>query len=120
MCLEFGNNKPGAGFSSITEEAMLALVAHTTEERETWAKTMDKEREWGKVLAKDGRAFPLCSMTPLVVLLVPHEEANRVEGGATVWGSPGDQWAVKVTAIRGLGRLPEGWASAAPLSRAPH
>lgn len=84
---------------------MLALTAHTTEERETWAKTTDKKREWCKVLAKDGRAFPLCSMPPLVVLLLLHEEANRVEGRATVWGSPGDQWTVKVTAIRGLGRL---------------
>lgn len=40
-------------------------------------------------------------MIPSVVLLVLHEEAQRV--GEIVWDYPDDQWPVKVTVIGGGG-----------------
>lgn len=66
----------------IPEVATLALETHITGKREAWGKTWDKEREWGT----GGRRLHFCSVPclPLVVHLVLHGEAQRVEEKAMV------------------------------------
>lgn len=56
-------------------------------------------------------------MTPSVTILLLHEEAERIEEKAVVCDQSGNQWPVKVTAIRGVGTA---GGNATPLTGGPH